>query len=70
MIVSWFFYFMATGPLQFLKETQDELKKVTWPKREEIIRLTGIVILVSLIVGLYTGGLDLLFTKIMELVIK
>lgn len=56
---------MAT-PVIFLKEVREELKKVVWPTRDEIIRLTAIVIIVSLIVGLFLGGADLLLTKMME----
>ena len=59
-----------TMPLKFLQETVDELKKVTWPKQQEVIRLTIVVILVSIMVGLFIGGLDFAFTKIMEVVIK
>ena len=61
---------MATTPVIFLKEVRDELKKVVWPTREEVIRLTAVVIIVSLIVGLYLGGIDLLLTKLLALVIK
>lgn len=60
---------MAT-PIGFLRETQDELKKVTWPTRAEVIRLTGVVIIVSLAVGLYIGGLDFIFTNILQTVAK
>lgn len=60
---------MATTPVTFLKEVQDELKKVVWPTRDEVIRLTGVVILVSLFVGLFLGGTDFLLTKIFELLI-
>ena len=60
---------MATTPVAFLKEVQDELKKVVWPTRDEVIRLTGVVILVSLFVGLFLGGIDFLLTKIFELLI-
>ena len=59
-----------TSPVTFLKETRDELKKVVWPTREEVIRLTGVVILVSLVVGIFLGGLDFVFTKGMEMVIR
>lgn len=59
-----------TSPAAFLKETQDELKKVVWPTKQEVIRLTTVVILVSLIVGVFLGGLDFVFTKIMEVVVK
>lgn len=55
-----------SSPVTFLKETHEELKKVTWPTRSDVIRLTGIVIFISFIVGLYIGGLDYLFTTILE----
>jgi preprotein translocase subunit SecE len=55
--------------LQFLKDVRFELSKVTWPKREEVIKLTLIVFLISAIVGAYVGGLDFAFTKLLELVI-
>jgi preprotein translocase subunit SecE len=55
-----------TGPLTFFQETLDELKKVTWPSKEELIRLTAIVITISIIVGIYIGGIDLALTKITE----
>lgn len=58
------------SPLAFLIETKDELQKVVWPSRAEVIRLTVIVIFVSLIVGLYIGGIDYALTKLTELVIK
>lgn len=61
---------MITTPLVFLKEVQDELKKVIWPTRNEVIRLTFVVVLTSLIVGLYLGGLDFGLTKLFELLIK
>lgn len=60
---------MAT-PVSFLRETLDELRKVTWPTRQEIIRLTGVVIGVSLLVGLFIGGLDFIFTRLLAIIIK
>lgn len=59
-----------TSPIGFIKETQQELLKVVWPTRAEIIRLTGVVIGVSVIVGLFIGGLDFVFTKLLGLVIR
>lgn len=57
-------------PLSFLRETQEELKKVIWPTRQEVVRLTGVVIIVSAIVGLFIGGLDFVFTKLLSLVLR
>jgi preprotein translocase subunit SecE len=61
---------MATTPVGFLKETRDELKKVVWPTRQETIRLTFVVIVVSLLVGLFLGGLDFIFVKAIGMIIK
>ena len=60
---------MATTPIVFLKEVRDELQKVVWPTRDEIIRLTGVVILVSVIVGIFLGGTDFILTKLVGLLI-
>ncbi|MDO8609539.1 MAG: preprotein translocase subunit SecE [bacterium] len=48
----------------------EELKKVTWPTRKETIRLTTIVIAISLIIGIYIGIIDVLLTKGLEIVTK
>lgn len=60
---------MATTPVVFLKEVRDELKKVVWPTRDEIIRLTGVVIIVSVGVGLFLGGTDFILTKLIGFLI-
>jgi len=61
---------MATTPVVFLKEVQDELKKVVWPTRDEVIRLTFVVVAVSLVVGLFLGGIDFILTKLTQVLIK
>jgi preprotein translocase subunit SecE len=61
---------MATTPASFLKEVRDELKKVVWPTRDEVIRLTGVVVLVSLLVGVFLGGTDFILTKLVGLLIN
>jgi len=47
-----------------------ELKKVTWPSRQETIRLTVIVLLISLIIGAYVGIIDILLAKVLEILTK
>jgi len=55
---------------QFANGIVEELKKVTWPTREETVRLTVIVIGISLIIGVYIGIIDVLLTKGLELLTK
>lgn len=50
----------------FLKEARIELKKVTWPRREDAIRFTIMVIVVSGAVALFLGGLDFVFQWILN----
>lgn len=58
------------GPIVFLKEVRAELTKVIWPTRAQVIKLTVIVIVVSLGMGLYIGSLDLIFTKLTDILIR
>ena len=54
----------------FATDIIEELKKVTWPTRKETIRLTAIVIAISLIIGFYVGIIDVLLAKGLEIVTK
>lgn len=51
---------------QWLEDIVAELKKVVWPTRQETAYLTMVVVVVSLVVGLFLGGIDLGFAWIME----
>lgn len=44
------------------RETRSELRQVVWPSREETIRLTVLVIAVSLVIGLLLFMGDSIFT--------
>ena len=57
------------NPAIFLKEVKSELSKVIWPTRDQVIRFTFVVIAVSIVFGFYIGGLDLIFTKMTNLLV-
>jgi len=61
---------ISGSPIEFFKEVKKELKKVSWPSREEVVKMTLIVIGVSAIVSLFISGLDFIFTKSLQLKIK
>lgn len=58
------------GLAQYLKETQAELKHVSWPTREQTIYFTVVVIVVSIVTALFLGLFDGLFRKALEFVIQ
>ncbi len=50
----------------FLKDSKIELKKVSWPTKQQTVQYTILVIAISLIVALFLGILDLIFFKILS----
>jgi len=52
--------------ITFLKEVRIELKRVTWPTRKEATKHTLMVIGFSLVVAAFLGGLDFLFSWLLN----
>ena len=60
---------MLTGLRRYLVESWAELKKVAWPTRETVIRLTLLVLAVSVVIGVYIYVLDRIFNTLVDQVI-
>jgi len=54
---------------RFIDEAWSELKKVSWPTREQVRNLTVFVFAVSLAVGAYITVLDLIFARLVGLLV-
>lgn len=52
------------GLVEFAQESWAELRKVTWPPRETIVRLTLIVVIISALIAAYIFLFDNLFTMV------
>jgi len=48
---------------RLFRETMGELRKVTWPTRQEAIALTQVVIIVMIIMAIILGSLDWAFFR-------
>jgi preprotein translocase subunit SecE len=51
----------------YVKETQTEMKHVNWPSKEQTIRYTLLVILVSIATAALLGVSDFVFSKLLTL---
>jgi preprotein translocase subunit SecE len=60
---------VLTGLRRYLVESWAELKKVAWPTRETVIRLTLLVLAVSVAIGVYIYVLDRIFNTLVDQVI-
>ncbi|MDO8618906.1 MAG: preprotein translocase subunit SecE [Candidatus Daviesbacteria bacterium] len=56
--------------LNFFYEARDEVNKIVWPSREQTVRYTVLVIIVTVAVGVILGGLDYILTILTATVIK
>jgi preprotein translocase subunit SecE len=48
---------------EYLKDTRTELKHVTWPKRNQIVAYTLIVVVLSIIIAYFLGIFDFIFSR-------
>lgn len=56
--------------IDFFNEVKVELTKVVWPRPDTTIRLTVVVILVTITVGFFIGAVDYLLTILLGLVLN
>ena len=54
---------------RFVGEAISELRRVTWPTREEATRLTIMVLVVSAAVGVFLGIIDLVFSRLFDVIL-
>ena len=56
--------------INYLKDTRSELKHVSWPTQHQATVYTILVIIISILVALFTGAFDFLFTRGIDWFIK
>jgi preprotein translocase subunit SecE len=52
----------------YISETRTELKKVTWPSRQDLVDSTRVVIIATLLMTLFIGVVDQVLSRIIKLV--
>lgn len=55
--------------ISYIKEVKAESKHVKWPSKKQITNYTLVVIILSIVLALYVGGLDALFAKLLSKII-
>lgn len=55
---------------RYFRETRGELRKVTWPTRQESQRLTAIVLGVTAVMAIFLGTLDFIFGTVFQEFVK
>jgi preprotein translocase subunit SecE len=54
------------GPAQYLREVREELRKVAWPNRPEVVRYSIIVTTTIVVYTAFIGGIDYAMTYVSD----
>lgn len=54
---------------RYFRETSGELRKVSWPTWPEAKRLTGLVLLVMVVVGIFLASVDYFANQLLGIVL-
>ena len=60
----------AGGITRFMRETQVELKKVTWPTKQELIANTAVVLIAVVICAALIWVIDSFFNVVFRLILQ
>lgn len=63
LVLAWAFFIYARSS-EFLIETESELRKVSWPSREELISSSIVVVFTVIILSAYLGIVDVFLGKV------
>ena len=55
---------------QFFREVKIELKKVSFPSRDEVIGSTKVVVILVIIMAVFLGLIDMLLSKLIGILVQ
>ena len=59
-----------TRTQEFIKEVSIEFRKVMWPSRQELLNSTTVVIVVTIVLAFFLGGVDIGLARIVERILR
>jgi preprotein translocase subunit SecE len=61
---------VVTRVKEFAQEVIAEFRKVNWPSRQELVNSTTVVIVVTVVLAFFLGGVDLALTRVVERILR
>ncbi len=56
------------GPRKFVRDVRGELRRVSWPGRDQLRQSTAVVLIIVLTLAAYVAVWDLLFSRLARLI--
>lgn len=61
---------LSAETAQFARDIESEAKRITWPSRQETVKSTLAVIVISAIFASFLGAVDYLFSWVIRLILS
>lgn len=61
---------IVSGITNYINEVRGEMAKVVWPTRGQTVRMTLLVLAVSVVMGIFIGGMDYLFSNVLSAILQ
>jgi len=61
---------IKSGINTYFADVGCELRKVSWPTKDKVIRSTSVIIVIVMIFSLYISGLDYIFSRIFAIITR
>ena len=59
---------VLAGPRKFAKDVRGELRRVSWPNREQLRQSTAVVLIIVLVLAAYVAAWDFVFGRLARLI--
>ncbi|MBI2120444.1 MAG: preprotein translocase subunit SecE [Parcubacteria group bacterium] len=56
--------------IEYLKDTQAEMKHVSWPTKDQTVSYTVLVVILSLVAAVLLGVFDVAFSKVLKIILR
>ncbi len=59
---------VLAGPRRFAKDVRGELRRVSWPDRDQLRQSTAVVLIIVIVLAIYVAAVDVVFQSLVRLV--
>ena len=56
------------GPRRFTRDVRGELRRVSWPDRDQLRQSTAVVLIIVLVLAVYVAAVDFVFQNLVRLI--
>jgi preprotein translocase subunit SecE len=59
---------VLAGPRRFTKDVRGELRRVSWPDRDQLRQSTAVVLIIVIVLAIYVAAVDFVFQSLVRLI--